>query len=52
VQEEGITTILISSAQKGSLALRTLAGCALHEEEAGIDESIGNLYDDVRYQLS
>jgi hypothetical protein len=51
VQEEGIATIFISSAQKGSLALRILAGCALHKE-AGMDESIGDLNDNVRHQLS
>jgi hypothetical protein len=51
VQEEGIATIFISSAQKDSLALRIVAGCALHEE-AGMDESIGGLNDNVRHHSS
>jgi hypothetical protein len=51
VQEEGIATISIFSAQKDSLALKMVAGCALHEEEAGMDESIGDLNNNVRYQL-
>jgi hypothetical protein len=50
VQEEGIATISISSAQKGSLALEIVAVCALHEE-AGMDESIGDLKDSVRHRL-
>jgi hypothetical protein len=43
VQEEGIATISISE---------IAAGCALHEEEAGMDESIRDLNDTVRHQLS
>jgi hypothetical protein len=52
VQEEGIATISVSSAQKGSLALEIVAGCTLHEEEVGMDESIGDLNGNVRHQLS
>jgi hypothetical protein len=52
VQEEGIATIFISSAQRGSLTLEIVTGCALHEEEAAMDESIGVLNGGVRYQLS
>jgi hypothetical protein len=51
VQEEGIATISISSTLKGSLALEIVAGCALHEE-AGMDESMGDLNGNVRHQLS
>jgi hypothetical protein len=42
VQEDGIATISISE---------IAAGCALHEEEAGMGESIRDLNDNVRHQL-
>jgi hypothetical protein len=60
VQEEGIATISISSAQKGSLALNIVTAsssstaalqCALREGEAGMDESIVDLNDGVRHRL-